>query len=316
MSFTYRGLKGQLERHTVTEQEVEQQIQQILHQNPKITTVTDRPARNGDEVMLDYAGFCDGVQFPGGTAKDQTLVLGSGAFIPGFEEQLVGAVCGEEVTVNVTFPEQYHAPDLAGKAAQFRCTIHGICQKTPYEPDDTFAREVGGCESFEAFRAKLERSMQAYADDKEEMQLQDRLMRLAAQSLDFTPDEDKLEEQTRQQIQSLSAQLAQQGLNLALYCQITGTTEEQLRIDARANAEDTLRSEAAVDEIARLEGLKAEEAEVEQAVNIICRQNGMTREQLEPYYNAQFEAAVVKSVISSKVLRLIRDAAEVTQITR
>lgn len=243
-------------------------------------------------------------------------MLGSGAFIPGFEEQLVGAVCGEEVTVEVTFPEQYHAPELAGKAAQFRCTIHGICQKTPYEPDDTFAKEVGGCESFEAFQAKLERSMQAYADDKEEMQLQDRLMRLAAQSLEFTPDEAKLEEQTQQQIQSLSAQLTQQGLNLALYCQLTGATEEQLRRDARANAEDTLRSEAAVDEIARLEGLEAGEAEVEQAVAIICRQNGMTREQLEPYYNAEFEAAVVRSVITSKALRLIRDAAEVTEITR
>ena len=124
MSFTYRGLKAELSRHIVTGEEVDRQLQRMQQQNPRIALIEDRPTQNGDEVVLDYAGFCDGVQFPGGTAEMQTLVLGSGTFIPGFEEQLLDKVPGEEVTVHVTFPKEYHAENLAGKAAEFRCKIH------------------------------------------------------------------------------------------------------------------------------------------------------------------------------------------------
>ena len=109
MSFTYRGLKAKNERHLITSEEVDQHLHRLQQQNPRIAIVTDRPTEQGDEVVLDYAGYCDGVQFPGGTAENQTLVLGSGAFIPGFEEQLLDKVCEEKVVVKVTFPEQYHA---------------------------------------------------------------------------------------------------------------------------------------------------------------------------------------------------------------
>ena len=140
MSFTYRGLKADLERHIVTGEEIDRQIQRLQQQTPRIAEVTDRPTALGDEVVLNYAGFCGGVQFPGGTAENQTLVLGSGSFIPGFEEQLVDKVPGEEVTVKVMFPSQYHAEELAGKAAEFRCKILQIRVKTMYELDDTFAK--------------------------------------------------------------------------------------------------------------------------------------------------------------------------------
>ena len=114
MSFTYKGLSATLDRHIITTEEIDRQMQRLLQQSPRIAVITDRPTESGDEVVLDYAGYCDGVQFPGGTAEMQTLVLGSGAFIPGFEEQLLDKVPGEEVTVHVTFPEAYHAADLAG----------------------------------------------------------------------------------------------------------------------------------------------------------------------------------------------------------
>ena len=126
MSFTYRGLKAKLDRHTVTAEEIEHNLQRLQQQNFRIAEVTDRPTENGDEVVLDYAGYCEGVQFAGGTAQNQTLVLGSGMFIPGFEEQLLDKVPEEKVIVKVTFPEQYHAPELAGKEAEFHCTIHAI----------------------------------------------------------------------------------------------------------------------------------------------------------------------------------------------
>ena len=159
MSFTYRGLEAELNRHIVTQEEVDKQLERLRQQNPRIATIQDRPTENGDEVVLDYAGFCDGEQFAGGTAEMQTLVLGSGSFIPGFEEQLLDKVPGEEVTVHVTFPQKYHAENLAGKAAEFKCKIHEIRVKTPYELDDTFAKEVGGCEvsqaAFEGQKAAL-----------------------------------------------------------------------------------------------------------------------------------------------------------------
>ena len=120
MSFTYRGLKATLERHIVTDAEIDQQLDQVRQQNPRTVHVEGRPTQDGDEVVLDYAGFCDGEQFAGGTAQNQTLVLGSGMFIPGFEEQLLDKVPGQEVSVFVTFPEQYHSADLAGKAVVFQ----------------------------------------------------------------------------------------------------------------------------------------------------------------------------------------------------
>ena len=183
MSFTYKGLKAQLSRHIVTEDEVNRQLHRLQQQNPRIAVVTDRPTENGDEVVLDYAGFCDGEQFVGGTAEKQTLVLGSGTFIPGFEEQLLDKVPGEKVIVKVTFPKEYHAENLAGKEAEFRCTIHEIRVKTAYDLDDTFAKEVGHCENLEEMRENLRQSMQSYADERGEMDLQDRLLRQAAETL-------------------------------------------------------------------------------------------------------------------------------------
>ena len=137
MSFTYKGLKAVLERHIVTDTEVERQIQRLQQQYPRIASITDRATQLGDEVILDYAGFCGEEQFPGGTAEKQTLVLGSGQFIPGFEEQLLDKVPGEKVTVKVTFPTEYHAPDLAGKEAQLIILqkmnrIHSILMEISY----------------------------------------------------------------------------------------------------------------------------------------------------------------------------------------
>jgi len=313
MSFTYRGLEADLERHIVTDEEIDRQIQRLQQQTPRIAEITDRPTELGDEVVLNYAGFCGGVQFPGGTAENQTLVLGSGSFIPGFEEQLVDKVPGEEVTVKVMFPSQYHAEELAGKAAEFRCKILQIRVKTMYELDDTFAKEVGGCETFAEMRQKLGESLQAYSDERGEMDLQDRLIRQAADTMDFTPSEEQILAEVEEQMQNLSAQLAQQGLNLEMYCQFMSTTEAQLREDARANAIASVRIQAAIEQIVYTENLEASEEEIGQAMAIIARQNRMTLEQLKPYVDAEFHAAVVRSVLTSKAMKLVRDTAKITE---
>ena len=311
MSFEYRGLTAVLDHHTVTMAEVDHQLQRLQQQTPRLEEVTGRPTRNGDEVILDYAGFCDGEQFDGGTAQMQTLVLGSGTFIPGFEEQLLDKVPGEEVDVNVTFPEQYHSEALAGKAAVFKCKIHGIRIRSAYELDDTFAKEVGGCETLEQMREKMRQSLQAYSDERGEMELQDTLIRKAAETLDFEPSDAQIEAELDEQMGNLSAQLAQQGLSLEMYCQFMNTTAEKLREDARANAVSSVKVQAAIEQIVSVENLEATREEIGEAVALIARQNNMTVEQLKPYYDAEFEAAVVRSVLTSKALKLVRDEADV-----
>ena len=314
MSFVYRGLKAEKERYIVTKEDVQQQIESILHENAKIEHVTDRPAQLGDEVIIDYAGFCDGEQFAGGTAEKQPLTLGSGRFIPGFEEQLVGKEIGEEVIVSVTFPKAYHAENLAGKAAEFHCKIHEIHAKTTYEPDDEFAKEFGECETMEEFREKLAASMQAFIDEKAEMDLQDRLLRMAADSFEFAPSEEEIEKETGHQLEHLSAELAQQGLNLEMYCQFTGNTIEQIKAEVKDGIAESLRLKAAVEKIAELENVTAEEDEINHAIGHVARQNGMTVEQIKEFCNDEFEEAVVHSIITGKVMSLIREAAEVTEV--
>ena len=314
MSFTYRGLKATLERHIVTDAEIDRQIERMQQQNPRITDVTDRPAQSGDEVVLDYAGFCGGEQFAGGTAENQTLVLGSGMFIPGFEEQLIDKVPGEEVVVKVTFPTEYHAENLAGKEAEFRCKLHAIRIKTPYELDDTFAKEVGRCETFAEMREKVGQTLQSYIDERGEMDLQDRLLRMAAETLEFNPSEKQLDSELDEQMKNMTAQLAQQGLSMEMYCQFMQTTEEALREESRATALNALRTKAAMEQIVDLEGIQASKEEVDEALVIIARQNGMTIEQLKPYVDFQFELEVVRSVLMAKAMKFVREHAEITEV--
>ena len=314
MSFTYKGLKAVLERHIVTDSEVERQIQRLQQQYPRIASITDRATQLGDEVILDYAGFCGEEQFPGGTAEKQTLVLGSGMFIPGFEEQLLDKVPGEKVTVKVTFPEKY-TENLAGKDAEFQCVIHEIRVKTAYELDDTFAKEIGQCETMDQMREKMKQSLQAYADEQGEMDLQDQLIRMAADTLEMEISAEELKAGVDEQINTMTAQLAQQGLNLEMYCSFMNTTEEQMRADAEESAKAAIRIKAATDKIAELEKLEATQEEIGVACATIARQNNMTIEQLKPYYDAEFEAAVIRTVLMSKAMKVVRDTAEITEVT-
>ena len=313
MSFTYKGLKATLSHYSVTDEEVERQLQRLLQQNPRVAEIMDRPTELGDEVILDYAGFCDGVQFPGGTAERQTLTLGSGMFIPGFEEQLLDKVPGEEVTVKVTFPTEYHAAELAGKEAEFKCKLHAIRVKTPYELDDIFAKEVGNCENLADMRQKMKASMQGYADERGEMELQDQLMRQAAESLELTITDEQMEAAQKEQMELLQAQLARQGLNLEMYCSFMQKEEKDLWEEAKPAAEASVRAQAAIDKIVELEGLTASEEDIGAAIALIARQNRITVDELKEHYSEDLEAAVVRSVLTTKAMELIWVNAEITE---
>ena len=309
MEFKYRGLRARLEHVDVTDEEVTRQLVRLQQQSQRRTPVFDRPSQNGDELVLDYAGFADGKQFAGGTAEKQTLVLGSGTFIPGFEEQLVGKNPGDDVTVHVTFPAQYHAPELAGKDAEFRCHIHEIRTVAPYALDDTFAKEVGECETMDEMRQKMRTSLEDYYAERAEMELRERLLHQAAATMDFTPDPAEISKAVEEQLDTMSAQLAQKNLTLEDYCKFTNSTLDQMREDARPGAEQAVRIKALVRKVAQLEDLHAAEEDVAQALSEICRANHMTMEELQPYYDDAFAAAVEYSILLAKVTKLIRTSA-------
>ncbi len=311
MEFQYKGLKAKYTRHEITQEEVLRQLEKLKDQTPRIVPIADRPTRSGDEVVLDYAGFCGGVQFAGGTAQAQTLVLGSGTFIPGFEEQLLDKMPGEEVSVFVTFPKEYHAPELAGKEAEFKCMIHQIRQRSSYEMDETFAREVGGCDNMSEMEAKMKEYLQEYSDRRGEMDLQEQLLCQAADTLDTVLDEAEVEAALDAELENMSAQLQQQGLSLDMYCQFMSTTREALREDARPQAQRKLKNQAAVDRIVTLEALSVTQEEREQAYQMICQQNRITMEDLKPHLDGEFIAMVDKTILSGKVMELIRSFARI-----
>jgi len=306
MEFIYKGLKAKLEKHTVTEEELLDSLEQLRKANPKVSAV-ERPAQLGDELILDYAGFCDGEQFQGGTAEYQMLTLGSGRFIPGFEEQLVGAAPDSEVTVTVKFPKEYHAPELAGKEAQFKCKVHQVRASEEYKLDDTFAREVGHCETLEEMKEKVRQNLQQYADERSEMDLQNGLLKQAVESYpEVEPTEEELQEAIDEQMKALEGQLQQQGATLEIYCQFMKTTEEALRQQAVPAAKRNIRANAAIAKIIELEGLTASEEELHQAMEVVCSQNHMTFEQMKPYITEEFTEAVKRSVLTGKVMELLR----------
>lgn len=311
MSFTYLNLKGRLEHFAVTDEEIDRQMQRLLQANPRIVPVTGRAAALGDELVLDYAGYSEGVQFPGGTAQMQTLTLGSGMFIPGFEEQLVGANIGDDVTVKVTFPTEYHAPELAGKEAEFRCHVHQIRTHDVYELDDTFAKEVGQCDTMEQMRVMMGKALQDYYDERAEQELRWQLMHQAAATVEEQPTEEELDRMVEAQMETLTAQLAQKGLTLEAYCQFTNSDEATLRKDMRPDALEAFRTQKAVEKIAQLEGLSISEEEMNAAFEKLCADNNMSAEDLKPYFDNGFVDVVRQQLLRDKATGLVRRAAQI-----
>lgn len=313
MSFTYLNLQGKLEHVDVTAEDIDRQLQRLLQANPRIIPVTGRAAALGDELVLDYAGFSEGVQFPGGTAEKQTLTLGSGMFIPGFEEQLVGTNIGDDVTVTVTFPTEYHAPELAGKPAEFRCHVHEIRTHSSYELDDTFAKEIGQCDTMEQMRENMGKALQDYYNERAEQELRWQLMHQVAATVEEQPTDEELDRMVEAQMETLVAQLAQKGLTLEAYCQFTGSDEKKLREDMRPDALEAFRTQKAVEKIAQLENLTVTDEEMNAAIERICADNHMSAEDLKPYFDNGFLTVVRQQMLRDKATEVVRRSAQITQ---
>jgi len=314
--FNYKGLEAVYEHMTVTEDQVDRQIDRLIEQNQTTVTVSDRPSQLGDEVVLDYTGFCDGVPFEGGKAEDYPLTLGSGMFIPGFEDQLVGKNTGERVDVHVTFPVMYHAADMAGKQATFRCKIKEIRVFRKHQADDTFAREVCGCESFTALREQLRTGMQHYIDRQSDLELKGRLLDQLCEQFDGEVTAEQLEKALDIEMDELEAQLRQQRLTMDQYCQFMSTTTEQLREDAIPSARKNVQRQMIIAEIARIEGIEADEQSISEAFADVCRENNISPEDLQMHFDQQLESILVRTVIENKVLDVIKANAKITIVER
>ncbi len=262
----YKKLTGTRHLHPITDEEIEHRIS---HDVDRVTTeeeVTDRATQDGDTVTLDYAGSVDGVPFEGGTAEAQKLTLGSGQFIPGFEEQVVGMEIGQEKDLPVTFPTEYHAEELAGKEAVFHVKVHGISAKMKPELDDEFAKDVSSFETFAAYREDIVRQLTEARDKNAEVQLENELIQQAVDQADCDIPQAMIEDEISHQLRNTQMRMAMQGLKYEDYLKYTGMTEDQVRDMFRTDAQNTVKSQLVIDAIVKQEGFEPTEEQVEQEI--------------------------------------------------
>ena len=310
----YKGLKAVKKAQKISDAHVMQELENIRQQRTKTIEVKDRPAQNGDEVIIDYAGFVGDFQFPGGTAEMQPLTLGSGMFIPGFEEQLVGANVGDKVDVNVTFPEAYHSADLAGKEAVFHCTVHAIQTKEVPELNDDFAKQFNGITSLEDMKAQLKQQLQAYADQYAQNKVRDELLKeLVKHVEDVTFDEAEVKMEIDIAVEGFARQLEQRGMNLEGYLQACGRTREEMDAELRPQAEDTIKARMALNEVCRLEGITVTQEEVDQAYAEVANMYRVSVQEVKDAYGADNDEKLRKDVLLKKAIAVLEANAEITE---
>lgn len=290
----YKGVKVEAADVAVTDEEVDAAIQRERENNARNIEVTDRPVNDGDITTLDFEGFVDGVAFEGGKGEDYPLTIGSGAFIPGFEEQLVGAEIGKEVEVNVTFPEDYQAEDLKGKAAVFKCTIKEIKEKELPELDDEFASEVSEFETLDEYKKdvkeKLTQKKEKDAKDAKEAAV---IEAIVADS-DMEIPEAMITTQQRQMIDEFAQRMQMQGLSMEQYFQFTGATMDKMMEQVRPQAETRIKSRLVLEAVAAAEGITATDEDFEEEIKAMA----------EAY---QMEVDKVKELLPEKSAEGIRE---------
>ena len=249
----------------VTEDDVMADIERARDRAARYTEITDRAAKLDDQVNLDYAGFVGEEQFEGGTAQGHDLVLGSGQFIPGFEDQLVGATVGQELDVKVTFPEQYHADNLAGKEAIFKCKINSIREKEMPALDDDFVKEASEtANTVEEYKAEIREKLEKQADQRAENVFENDVLQKVVENAKIDIPEAMIEEQVNNMIRDMEMRLMYQGMRLDDYLKYTGQTREDLSKMYHDEAERRVRTQLTLEEIRKTENIEAEEADIDE----------------------------------------------------
>lgn len=301
----YKGLKVDKVSTRVTQKEVDEEIEKERERNARTIEVTDRAVQDKDEVTLDFEGFVDGVAFEGGKGEDYPLTIGSGSFIPGFEEQLIGAEIDKEVEVNVTFPKEYHSEELAGKDATFKCTVHTIKAKELPELDDEFASEVSECETMDAYRAEVKKNIKERKERTGKEKKENQAVDQAIENAQMDIPEAMIEFQVRQMADDFARRIQQQGLTVEQYFQFTGMTAEKMMEEMRPQAEKSIKTRLVLEAIVKAENIEVSDERVEEELTKMAEAYQMEVEKLKEFMGENEKKQIKEDLAVQEAITLL-----------
>lgn len=303
---SYKGLKIRSYEYNVTDEEVDKEANRILLSKAEDVAVSDRPCKNGDIVKIDFSGSVDGVKFPGGTAEDYDLELGSGAFIPGFEEQVEGMSVGEEKNITVKFPDDYQADDLKGKEAVFEIKLKGITEKKYPELTDEFVKANGGCETVEEYKKKCRERLESRAATRSVNETENSILKAICATAKAEIPDAMVEQEIDKMVQDFSYRLMYQGVKLEDYLKYMGLTMEQFRSQFTGNATERVMSTLVIDKIVRTENIKAEPEEVETKIAEQAASVGKTAEEYKKNLDPRQREYIESDIVVSKLFDFLK----------
>ena len=307
---SYKGLTAPKAVEVVDDHEVEHEIGHLQERNARMITVEDRPAQMGDTVIIDFDGYVDGEQFEGGKSDNFTLELGSHSFIDNFEDQICGHNTGDEFDVNVTFPEEYHAENLSGKPAVFKCKLNEIKFKELPELDDEFAKDVSEFDTMEELRADTKKHLQEDADKRADQDFENALLDKLIENLEGEVPEAMIEDQIDNDLQEFAYRLQSQGISFDMYKQLMGGDESALRNQMRAQSEKTAKIRLALEAVAREENFEVSDEEIEEEYSRIAESYGIEVERVKELVDTK---SVRRDVTNRKALEVIKENAVATE---
>ena len=277
----YKGVEVPKAKPEVTDADVEAELKKVQEQNSRLITVEDRPVADGDQTVIDFEGFVDGTPFEGGKAEAYPLTIGSHSFIEGFEDQLIGKNIGEEVEVNVTFPEQYHAADLAGKPAVFKVTVHEIKVKELPELNDEFASEVSEFETLDAYKADIQAKLAEKKQQEATTENENNVVEKVVENASMEIPEAMVEEQVREMINDYARRMQSQGITMEQYMQFTGMTMEGLQEQMRPQAERRIRTRLVLEAVVAAENIQVSDEAVENEISKMAESYKMEADKIK-----------------------------------
>ncbi|WP_340673256.1 trigger factor [Brevibacillus agri] len=283
----YKGLTIEEKDFTVTDETVDAELKRMQERHAELVAVEEGAAQEGDIVVIDFEGFQDGVAFEGGKAEDYSLELGSGTFIAGFEEQLVGLAIGDEKEIKVTFPEEYHSPNLAGKEAVFKVKLNSLKRKNLPVLDDEFAKDVSEFDTLEELKADTKKKLEEKAAQEKEQYVREHLVLKAAENAEIDLPAVMVEHELDQMVNEFGQRLQYQGMTLELYYQFSGMDESQLRDQLRADATSRVRTSLTLEAIGKAEKIEATEEDVTEELNKLAGVYGRPADELRKIFTAQ-----------------------------
>ena len=307
----YKGMEVDKTSTRVTQKEVEAKIKEEAEKNARTVTVEGRPVQDGDEVILDFEGFVDGEAFEGGKGENYPLTIGSGSFIPGFEEQLVGAEAEKEVEVKVTFPEEYHAEELKGKDAVFKCTIHEIKEKQIPEIDDEFSAEVSEFDTLDEYKADVKAKIKEQKENEGKQKKEDQAVEKAVANATMEIPEAMIDEQVRQMVNEFAQNMQYQGISFEQYCQITGMTLEKIQEETRPQAVKRIETRLVLEAIAKAENIEVTEERLDEEIKKMAESYNMEADKLKELMGEEEKKQMMEDIaVQDAVTFLVENAVE------